>query len=70
MLTDRQSLVLSGIIVAGFVFTGLLDILDNIIIVIVLVIPFLIIVINLFTTKRISEAEEKQQLEERTKKSN
>ena len=70
MLTDKQSLILSGIIVAGFVITGLLDILDNVIVIIVLVVPFIIIVINLFTTKRIPEADEEQQIKAQAKDSN
>ena len=66
MLTDNQSLVLSGIVLMAFVLFGIIGILDNIFIAALIVIGFLTIVVNLFTTKRVPEAEEKLKQEEET----
>ena len=48
MLTDKQALILSGIMTIGFFILGILDILDNFIVLTVLTIMFLTLIINLF----------------------
>jgi len=63
MFTDRQSLLLSGFVLIGFVITAVLGIFDNIFVAGILIIVFLLIIVNLFTTKRIPEAEENQEEE-------
>ena len=63
MLTDKQSLIGSGIVLMSFVLFGILGILDNMFISGPIVIGFIVIIINLFITKRIPEAEEKKRLE-------
>lgn len=62
MLTDRQSLIGSGIVLMSFVLFGIIGILDNIFIAGPIFIGFLVIVVNLFITKRIPEAVELEQL--------
>ncbi|WJJ97918.1 hypothetical protein [Algibacter luteus] len=51
MLNDKQSLILSGLMAASIFIFGILDILDNFIILTVLTIVFFTIVINMFYTK-------------------
>ena len=63
MLTDKQSLIGSGIVLMSFVLFGILGVLDKIFIAGPIVIGFLVIVVNLFKTKRIPEAEEKTRKE-------
>jgi hypothetical protein len=47
MLSDKQSLILCGILAAGIFVTGILNILDNFIVLTVLTIIFLVIIGNL-----------------------
>jgi len=58
MLTDRQSIFLCAIVVVGFVVFGILNMLDHIYIAIPIIVIFMIIIINLFVTKRVPEVEE------------
>ncbi|SHI28955.1 hypothetical protein [Algibacter luteus] len=51
MLNDKQSLILSGLMAASIFIFGILDILDNFIILTVLTIVFFTIVINMFYAK-------------------
>jgi Sec-independent protein secretion pathway component TatC len=60
MLTDKQSIFLCIIVVVGFVVSGIFNILDEIYITIPIITIFLIIIINLFVTKRVREVEEEQ----------
>lgn len=59
MLTNKQSLLLSGILILGFFILGIIDlsitnsnILDNLIVKIVFGSLFLLIIINLFLDKK------------------
>jgi len=60
MLTDRQSIILCIIVVVSFVICGILNILNEIYIAIPIIVVFMVIVINLFVTKRIPDIEEEQ----------
>lgn len=51
MLSDKQSLLLCGLLVGGFFIGGILDILDNFVIKSVLTIIFLAIMVNLISAK-------------------
>jgi len=51
MLTNKQSLILSSAVVIGFSVAGLLNILNNFVIVSILCLGFLAVVINLFFFK-------------------
>jgi uncharacterized membrane protein len=61
ILTDKQSLILCAVVVLGFSISGIIGILDNYVIVAVLLILFLLVVINLFTYKKLFEKEQKSQ---------
>ncbi len=55
MLTDKQSLILCGFMTAGVFIFGILDILDNFIILTILTLIYIAVVFNLFyvsSTKR------------------
>lgn len=52
MLTDRQSLILCGLMAVGIFVGGLLNILDNFLMLTILTIIFLAILLNLFLQKR------------------
>ncbi|RED45920.1 hypothetical protein [Seonamhaeicola aphaedonensis] len=58
MLTDKQSLILCGFMVVGIFVAGVLDILDNFIILTLLTITFLAIIINLVVAKSFFNKEE------------
>ena len=51
MLNDKQSLALTGLMVAGIFIFGILDILDNFIILTILTIVFFTVVINMLYSK-------------------
>jgi len=51
MLTDRQSLILCGLMAVGIFVGGLLDILGNFLMLTILTIIFLAILVNLFIQK-------------------
>jgi hypothetical protein len=64
MLTDKQSLILTGLMVGGILIFGVLDILQNFIVLTVLTILFLTIILNMFflkskTKKEIQEKKDK-----------
>lgn len=61
ILTDKQSLILCTVVVLGFSISGIIGILGNYVIVAVLLILFLLVVINLFTNKKLFEKEQKSQ---------
>ena len=48
MLNDKQSLTLTGLMVAGIFIFGILDILENFVVLTVLTIVFFTVVINIF----------------------
>ena len=51
MLSDKQSLILSGVLAGSIFVTGLLEVLDNFIVLTILTIIFFTIIINLFYVK-------------------
>lgn len=55
MLNDKQTLILSGLMAGGIFVTGVLEILDNFIVLTILTIVFLAIVINIFYVNRASK---------------
>ena len=61
MLTDRQSIFLCIIAIVGFVVFGILNMLDHIYIAIPIIVIFMIIIINLFVTKRAPEVEDEDE---------
>lgn len=63
MLTDKQSLLFCGLLVGGIFVCGMLDILDNFLVLTILTIIFLAIIINLITTKTFKVREEENREE-------
>ncbi|OYX27942.1 MAG: hypothetical protein B7Z06_02995 [Flavobacteriales bacterium 32-35-8] len=61
MLTDKQSLMLCGLLAMGIFVTGMLDILDNFVVLTLLTIIFLAIVVNLFFWKHPKEESDEEQ---------
>ncbi|MGA1226665.1 MAG: hypothetical protein ACO3VF_05380 [Tamlana sp.] len=61
MLTNKQSLILSGVMVCGFFVFGILDILDNFVILTILTLIFFTIIINMFYIISKNEVTEAQQ---------
>ena len=55
MLNDKQSLALSGLMAGGIFVAGILEILDNFIVLTILTIIFLAVIINIFYVNRISK---------------
>jgi Mn2+/Fe2+ NRAMP family transporter len=55
MLNDKQSLILTGLMVASIFVFGILKILDNFIVLTILTIMFFAIVINIFYSKTKAE---------------
>ncbi len=51
MLTDKQSLLLCAFLVVGFFIGGILDILNNFVVLTILTISFLAIMVNLISAK-------------------
>jgi hypothetical protein len=61
MLNDRQSLILTGLMVSGIFVFGILDVLDNFVVLTVLTIVFFTIIINMIYSKiKSKEANQKQ----------
>ncbi|APY11775.1 hypothetical protein BWZ22_11245 [Seonamhaeicola sp. S2-3] len=60
MLTDKQSLLFCGLWVGGMFVSGMLDILDNFLVLTILTIIFLAIIINLITVKSFKVKEEEK----------
>lgn len=57
MLSDKFSLIFSGIVGIGFFIAGLANLLDNIIVQLILGMLFLLIIINLFVVKKTDEGD-------------
>tara|TARA_R110001592_G_scaffold269728_3_gene536073 strand:- start:721 stop:888 length:168 start_codon:yes stop_codon:yes gene_type:complete len=55
MLTDKQSLILCGLLGVGIFVSGILEVLDNFITKTILTIIFLIIITNLIVTKSLKK---------------
>lgn len=58
ILTDKQSLIICAIVTFGFSILGIVDALDNYVVVIVLLSLFLVIVVNLLTSKHLFDKDE------------
>ena len=61
MLNDKQTLLLSGIMVAGIFIFGILNILENFVVLTVLTIVFFTILINMFYLKSKSKEDTQEQ---------
>lgn len=55
MLNDKQSLALTGLMVAGIFVFGILDVLDNFVVLTILTIVFFTVLINMFYSRFKSE---------------
>ncbi|MBP1839739.1 hypothetical protein [Formosa algae] len=53
MLSDKTSFILCVLVALGFSITGILDLLDNFVVVTLLLLGFLLVVVNLFTHDKI-----------------
>ncbi|QDO95411.1 hypothetical protein FNB79_16020 [Formosa sediminum] len=53
MLSDKTSFILTVIVAFGFAFMGILDLLDNFVVVTLLLLGFLLVVVNLFTHDKV-----------------
>lgn len=51
MLNNQQSLILTGLMAGGIFIFGIIDILDNFVVLTILTLLFFAIIINLFYTK-------------------
>lgn len=60
MINDQQSLILCGVMAAGIFIGGILDILNNFVILTILTLVFVTILVNLFFLRKNPEKEEKQ----------
>ena len=61
MLNDKQSLILTGLMVAGIFIFGVLDILENFVVLTILTIVFFTVVINIFYSKlKLEDTAQKQ----------
>jgi len=63
MLTNKQSLMLCGFMAISVFVTGVLDILDNFIVLTLLTLIFLAIIINLFFLKHHTKEENDEKAE-------
>ncbi len=61
MLNDKQSLALTGLMVGGIFVFGILDVLDNFVVLTLLTIIFFTVVINMFYSKYKSEDSTQEQ---------
>ena len=61
MLSDKQSLILTGLMAAGIFIFGILDILDNFVVLTILTLIFFAIIINLFYVTSKPENDSKKQ---------
>jgi hypothetical protein len=57
-LTDKQSLIICAIVAFGFAICGIIGLLENYVIVGVLILLFLLVVVNLFTSKHFFDKDE------------
>ncbi len=55
MLSDKQSLILCGLMAGGIFVAGILEILNNFIVLTILTIIFLAVIINIFYVHKISK---------------
>ncbi|WP_159024051.1 hypothetical protein [Formosa sp. L2A11] len=53
MLSDKTSFILTVAVAFGFSISGILDILDNFVVVTLLLLGFVLVVVNLFTYENI-----------------
>ncbi|CDF79755.1 hypothetical protein BN863_20430 [Formosa agariphila KMM 3901] len=53
MFSDKTSFILTVAVALGFTICGLLDILDNFVVITLLLIGFVLIVVNLFTHDKV-----------------
>lgn len=60
MLNDKQSLLLTGLTAGGIFVFGVLDILDNFLVLTVLTLIFFAIVINIFYANNLARKQEEQ----------
>jgi len=61
MLNDKQSLIFTGLMVAGIFIFGVLDILENFVVLTILTIVFFTVVINIFYSKlKLEDTTQKQ----------
>jgi len=61
MLNDKQSLILTGLMVAGIFIFGVLDILENFVVLTILTIVFFTVFINIFYSKlKLEDTTQKQ----------
>jgi preprotein translocase subunit SecG len=61
MLSDKQSLILCGLMAGGIFIFGILDILNNFVVLTILTLIFFTIIINLFYVKSKHEKDTKKQ---------
>ena len=61
MLSDKQSLILCGLMAGGIFIFGILDILNNFVVLTVLTLIFFTIIINLFYVKSKPEKDTEKQ---------
>lgn len=64
MLSDKQSIILTGIVAVGIFVFGILDLLDNFVVLTLMTISFFAIIINLLYSKSKSEKITPQEQEE------
>ncbi|WP_396600293.1 hypothetical protein [Algibacter sp. R77976] len=60
MLNDKQSLILSGLMAVGIFVFGVLEILNNFVVLTILTIMFFTVVINIFYSKSKSKKENQE----------
>ena len=68
MITDKQSFILCAFITFGFSLSGMIQILDNFVIIAVLSLGFILVVVNLFLKKDNFFQEDNPENESDTKK--
>jgi hypothetical protein len=61
MINDKQSLILCGVMTAGLFVGGILDVLENFIVLTVLTLVFSTIIINSFFLKKNPEENEEEE---------
>lgn len=63
ILNNQQSLILCGVMAAGIFIGGILDILNNFIVLTILTLVFLTIILNLIFAKKHSKEEKQNDIE-------
>jgi uncharacterized membrane protein len=64
MLTDKQSLILTGLMIGGIFIFGVIDLLQNFVVLTALTIVFFTIILNMFYWK----SKEKEEVQEQNDK--